>query len=490
MRLSRSVLKDLPTLVCRPAYDPAEVRPAIVHLGLGNFHRAHMARYMHALMEVDEGARAWGIIGAGLRPQDRSMAEALQPQDGLYTLVERDAGFENASVIASLSEVIFAGDSSAALLERATRPSTRIISLTVTENGYHLNRATKRLNLEDPLIAADLRREGSPRTAIGLIVEAMACRRAAAIQACTVLSCDNIQENGAVVKDAVLDFARARDPSLADWIAEQAHFPSTMVDRITPGTRPEDMEMLAERFGLEDAWPVFCEPFTQWIVEDSFSAGRPAWEKVGVQFVPDVRPYEAMKLRLLNASHLAVAGIGRLIGYTYVDEALRDERLARYMAALMDRETGPTLPQIPGIDLTMYKRTLIKRFLNPTVKDTLERINSDASLNMLLDPLRGRLRDGGTIDLLAFGVAAWMRRVAGVDETGRPIKIHHPLAAVLQEHAKIGRGDPRPMLTLRELFGDLGENERLVAALQRWLTILYAEGASIALSTAASELAF
>jgi mannitol 2-dehydrogenase len=253
-------------------------------------------------------------------------------------------------------------------------------------------------------------------------------------RAFTGLSCDNIQHNGQVLKGAVLDFARLREPEpvgegLADWIAREARFPDTMVDRITPATRPGDTAALAVRHGIVDAWPVFAEPFRQWVVADDFADDRPAWERVGVQFVPDVAPYETMKLRLLNASHLAVAGLGRLMGYVFIDETMRDDRIARYMAALMDRETGPTVPSVPGVDLTAYKASLIGRFANPTIKDTVERVNTDAPLNYLIDPIRDRLAAGESIALLALAVAAWIRRMTGVDEAGVPMIIHHPLAS-------------------------------------------------------------
>ena len=228
-----------------------------------------------------------------------------------------------------------------------------------------------------------------------------------------------------------------------------------MVDRITPVTRPEDVSDLAARHGVIDAWPVFSETFRQWVIEDDFADGRPAWEAAGAQFVSDVAPYEAMKLRLLNASHLAVSGLGRLIGYRFVDETMRDERLRRYMQALMDRETGPTLPPVSGVDLDAYKAVLIERFANPTIMDTVERVNTDAPINLLLDPIRDRLAAGARIDLLALALAAWMRRVRGVDEAGAAIEVRHPMADTLREKATLGGGDPRPLLGIQPLFGDL-----------------------------------
>ena len=488
--LSRATLRSLDARIAVPGYDPAAVTAGIVHLGLGGFHRAHMARYTHALMNRSGEALGWGIIGAGLLPSDRRMADALTPQDGLYTLVERQGDDECVGVIGSIGEVIFAGEDSVALLDAIDRPTIRIVSLTVTEHGYCLNRATRRLDPAHPAIAADLAAPTRPHSAIGIIVEAYRRRRAAGAPAFTAMSCDNIQHNGAVLKEAVLDYAALIDTGLAAWIAEEARFPATMVDRITPVTTANDTADLAARYGVADNWPVFAEAFTQWVIEDDFADGRPAWEEVGAQFVVDVAPYEFMKLRLLNASHLAVAGIGRLIGYTYIHETMRDPLLRRYMTALMARETAPTLLPVPGFDLTTYQTTLIERFANPRIADTVERVNTDAALNYLLDPVRDRLALGASIDLLALAVAAWLRRVRGTDEAGAPIDVRHPMAALLREKAIEGGSDPRPLLGVEGLFGDLGRDEVFVAAVGKWLASLYAEGAATTLVLAAKDGGF
>ena len=486
--LNRSNLGQVRPPVRVPAYDPATLTPGIVHLGLGNFHRAHMARYTHELMERRSDLRDWGIIGAGLLPADERMRDSLAPQDGLYTLVERSGTEERVSVIGSVVRVIYAGASSAELLDAISRPEIRIVSLTVTENGYCLNRASKQLDTHHPLIRLDLANPERPRSAVGVLVEAYRRRRDAGQPAFTALSCDNIQHNGNVLRAAVLALAALREPSLASWIERHAAFPNTMVDRITPVTAEADVAELASRYGVVDAWPVFCETFTQWVIEDRFAQGRPAWEEVGAQFVPDVTPYEFMKLRLLNASHLAVAGLGWLAGYTYVHEAMADPLLRRYMAALMDRETGPTLAPVPGIDIAAYKRTLIERFANPAIRDTVERVNTDAPLNVLVDPVRDRLAAGGSVDLLALALAAWMRRMRGVDEAGQPIEIRHPLAHLLAEKAAEGGSDPRPMLGIEQLFGDLGQDQRLVRAVGQWLASLYAVGSRATLQRAMAEL--
>ncbi len=488
--LNRATLALLPKHVAVPRYDPAAVRTGIVHLGLGGFHRAHMARYTHDLMQRDQAALSWGIAGAGLLPADRRMQESLAPQDNLYTLVERDADGAAVSIIGSLSQVVFAGQSTAELLTAIADPAVRIVSLTVTEHGYCLNRATKRLDPEHPLIRRDLMMPHAPASAIGVIVEALRRRRAAGLPPPTLLTCDNIQHNGDVLRDAVLALAGLQDPDLASWIEAEIAFPSTMVDRITPVTAEADIEWLRETVGIDDRWPVFAESFTQWVIEDRFPQGRPAWERVGAQFVTDVAPYEFMKLRLLNGSHLAVSGLGRLMGYATIDEAMADPVMTRYMAALMDRETGPTVPEVPGIDLGAYKAKLIERFANPAIKDTVERVNTDAPINVLLDPIRDRLAAGAPLDLLALALAAWLRRIRGEDEQGQPIQVKHPLAETLRAKAIEGGPDPRPLLAMEGLFGTAGADPRLIEAVGKWLGLLYRDGSRATLDTAAHELGF
>jgi mannitol 2-dehydrogenase len=490
VELSRVNLAHLRPPVRRPGFDPASVTAGIVHLGLGGFHRAHMARYTHDLMERRADMLGWGIIGAGLMPSDRRMRDSLKPQDNLYTLVERDAVQERVGVIASLADVIFVGESSAALMDAIAQPEIRIVSLTVTEHGYCLNRSTKQLDSNHPLIREDLAHPEQPSSAIGIIVEAYRRRRLSGVPPFTALSCDNIQHNGTVLREAVLTLASLRDSKLADWIGENASFPCTMVDRITPVTAEHDIAALAARYGIIDRWPVFAETFTQWVIEDRFPAGRPAWEDVGAQFVADVAPYEFMKLRLLNASHLAVAGLGRLSGYITIDQAMADPLIARYMTALMDRETGPTLPEVPGIDLPRYKATLVERFANPAIRDTVERVNTDAPLNVLVDPIRDRLRAGEKLDLLALALAAWLRRVRGEDERGQPIEVRHPLAEQLRVKAIEGGSDPRPLLGMAQLFGDTGTDPRLVEPAGRWLASLYSNGSRETLALASRLLGF
>jgi fructuronate reductase/mannitol 2-dehydrogenase len=412
------------------------------------------------------------------------MIRSLAPQDGLYALVERSGARENVAIIGSLAGVVDASDSTAAVLAALDDPAIRIVSLTVRENGYCLNPATKRLDADHPLDRADLEQPHRPKSAIGVIVETLRRRHAAGRPPPTLLSCDNIQHNGEVLRGAVTALAALRDEALARWIDVGASFPSTMVDRITPVTANADVAALEERYGITDNWPVFCETFTQWVIEDRFPQGRPAWEKVGARFTGDVAPYEFMKLRLLNASHLAVAGLGQLAGYETIDQSMADRRIAAVMTAMMDRETGPTLKPVPGVDLAVYKRTLVERFANVAIRDTVQRVNTDAPVNVLIDPIRDRLAARASVEFLALALAAWFRRVRGTDGTGRPLHVVHPLADVLESKAAEGGPDPAPLLSVDSLFGELGADRRLVERLSFWLGRLYRDGIEATLDEA------
>lgn len=484
-RLHAAGLKALPSGVNAPVFDVTRVSPGIVHLGFGGFHRAHMARYTHDVMDADSTALDWGIVGVGLRPADRPLIEAVGAQDNLYTLIESDADGARATVIGSIARVIDASAASQVLLDAIDDPAIRIVSLTITEHGYCLDRATRTLDLNHAAILHDRAHPHNPRSAIGVLVEAYARRRAAGAGAFTSLSCDNIRHNGHVLRGAVLALAEDRDAALAEWIEREALFPDSMVDRITPVPTSKQTEDFQRRTGLMDRAPVLAETFRQWVIEDHFVNGRPAWDKAGAQFVKDVAPYELMKLRLLNTSHLVVAGLGQLAGYALVAEAIADPLIRRTMRSLMDRETEPTLAPVPGIDLASYKSELLVRFANPAIRDTVERVNTDAPINLLLDPIRDRLAAGASIDLLALGLAAWLRRVRGEDESGHLRPVHHPLAVQLRECAVAGGSDPRPLLSIRALFGDLGTDAVLIGAVERWLVSLYEVGVRVTLKDAA-----
>lgn len=472
-RLCRATLDHLPDGVAGLTYNPSQITAGIVHLGPGAFHRAHMARYVHALMN-DGQAMDWGIVGAGLTPFDAGVRDALSPQDWLYTLVERDDDEATAQVVGSIVDLV-APEDTEVILDFIDRPGVRIVSLTVSENGYCLDAITRRLDRANPLIVMDLAHPQRPRSVIGLLVEAYRRRRNAGRPAFTALSCDNLPGNGGLLRAAVLEFAGLVDAGLTDWIAEYARFPATMVDRITPVTRPEDVAAMDGTWGLVDAWPIVCEPYSQWVIEDDFADGRPNWEDVGAQFTADVEPFERMKLRLLNASHLALASLGWLRGHRMAAEAMRDPRLARYIRALMEKEIAPTLPADLPADPVAYQDRLVQRFSNRTLRDTVERINTDASINLLLDPIRDRLAAGRPIRRLALAVAAWIRRLALVDDNA--LALRHPLADELRSLAKTGGVDQSELLAMTDVFGDLSTNAAFLDPVTRWLRVLKTTGA-------------
>jgi len=489
-KLSRATLTSLAPNVTRPGYNPSQISSGIVHLGFGGFHRAHMARYTHDLMEQDATHLQWGITGVGLLQGDRKMRDALIPQDSLYTLVERTAETDTATIIGSVSDVIFAEDSQTKLSAALNNPATRIVSLTVTENGYCIDRSTNQLDTSNPAIKHDLENPDSPRSIYGILHRAAQDRMTAKRPGFTALSCDNIQNNGHVLQSAFHTYLDHAAPHLRGWVQDHLTFPGTMVDRITPVTKPADLAMIATTFGIDDAWPVCCEKFRQWVIEDHFIAGRPAWEQVGAQFVADVAPYEFMKLRLLNASHLAVAGLGQLSGYHSMAETMADMKISAYMRALMDRETSQTLPTIPGIDLEGYKTSLIERFSNPKIEDTTQRVNTDAPLATLVDSAVDRLSRNQSIDCLALAIAAWLRRASGYDDNNTPIEVRHPMASILKERATQGGPDPRPLLSITPLFGELGHDPRFVEPVSHWLGKLYALKTQGTLEKARSDLQF
>ncbi len=485
-RLSEAALSSLPPAVAVPRYDRRGVTPGIVHIGVGGFHRAHEAVYLDDLMAQGPG-REWGICGVGLRPADEAMRDALAPQDCLYTVVARSAEGDEARVVGSLGRYLFAPEETEAVLDALAAPETRIVSLTITEGGYNFNEATGGFNADDADVRHDLQNPSQPVSVFGYLAEALDRRRRAGRAPFTTLSCDNVPQNGDMAQKTLLAFAALRDPALRDWIAAGVAFPNSMVDRITPQTIDADRAMVRAEFGIEDAWPVVCEPFRQWIIEDTFSNGRPPLEQAGVQFTSDVHPYEMMKLRLLNAGHSAIGYLGFLAGYPYIHEIMADGLFREYLRRLMDDEVTPLLAPVPGINLAEYKATLLTRFANPTVGDQTARICLDGSSKMpkfLLPSLHEALAAGRPAALLTLALAGWFRYLRGEDEQGRPYVIDDPRAADLQRLARQGEADPRPLLGLTDLFGDLGQSPSLVSELTRLGEQLEADGARRTLAQA------
>jgi len=447
-RLNATTLSMLRHAVARPGYDPAAVRTGIVHLGLGAFHRAHQAVCTQRVLRDDP---RWGIAGVSLR--QASTRDALAPQDGLYTLAVRDGGGEALEVIGALRGLHVAAEDPAGLVALLAAPDIRIVSLTVTEKGYCRDAASGALDPADPAIRRDLEAPGRPGSAPGLIVAALAARRAAGLRPFTVLCCDNLPHNGQAVRRVLADYARLSAPALAGFIENELACPSGMVDRIVPATTVEDRARIGRALGLDDAWPVVTEPFLQWIVEDHFPLGRPAWEAAGVQFVADVAPFERMKLRLLNGSHSSIAYLGQLAGHATVADAMQDGALVAHIERLMGDELAPTLHMPPGTDLAAYQRALLARFRNPALRHATAQIAMDGSQKLpqrLLEAARERLRQGLPVPRIALGVAAWMRFLAGRSDSGAVLTPSDPLAGRL---TALARGAATPAAQVAALLG-------------------------------------
>ena len=477
--LTPDALPALVKTVPVPTYDRTRI-PGMVHIGVGGFHRSHQAAYVDRLLERGQGGE-YGICGIGVLPGDRRMKEVLEAQGGLYTVVVKHPdGTIEARVVGSLLRYLFAPDDPEEVVETLAAPTTRIVSLTITEGGYSIDPTTGAFDPSDRQVRADLQPGAIPTTVFGLVIEALARRREHGTPPFTVMSCDNIQGNGDVARRAFATFARLKDPELGQWVEQAVPFPNSMVDRITPVTSDADRSLVAERFGIADGWPVVCEPWTQWVLEDHFSHGRPPLEDVGVQLVPDVVPYELMKLRLLNASHQALCYLGYLSGHRYVHEACQDPPFVRLLRRYMDEEATPTLSPVPGVDLAAYKQTLVDRFANPHISDALARLCADSSDRIptwLLPVIRHQLSHGGPIDSAALVVASWARYAEGRDEQGRAIDVVDPRAEQTMAAARRQDDDPTAFLEQRDLFGDLADQPRFVDAYVPLLQHLKAHGA-------------
>ncbi|EFG1228786.1 fructuronate reductase [Escherichia albertii] len=474
--------------VARPSWDHSRLESRIVHLGCGAFHRAHQALYTHHLLESTDSD--WGICEVNLMPgNDRVLIENLKKQQLLYTVAEKGAESTELKIIGSMKEALHPEiDGCEGILNAMARPQTAIVSLTVTEKGYCADAASGQLDLNNPLIKHDLENPTTPKSAIGYIVEALRLRREKGLQAFTVMSCDNVRENGHVAKVAVLGLAQARDPQLAAWIEENVTFPCTMVDRIVPAATPETLQEIADQLGVYDPCAIACEPFRQWVIEDNFVNGRPDWDKVGAQFVADVVPFEMMKLRMLNGSHSFLAYLGYLGGYETIADTMTNEDYRKAAFALMMQEQAPTLSMPEGTDLNAYATLLIERFSNPSLRHRTWQIAMDGSQKLpqrLLDPVRLHLKNGGSWRHLALGVAGWMRYTQGVDEQGNAIDVVDPMLAEFQKINAQYQGAERvkALLGLSGIFADdLPQNADFVGAVTTAYQQLSERGARVSVA--------
>jgi len=461
-KLNETVLASLPENVEAPAYDRGLLSPGILHIGVGNFHRAHQAIYLDRLFSLGEG-HDWAIIGAGLKPYDSAMRERLKAQDWLTTVVELDPNGLSARICASMID--FLEIDPAYLVERLSQPDIRIVSLTITEGGYFVDPVTGGFDAAHPDIQADLKTPEAPATVFGVLVSALTRRKETGMVPFTVMSCDNLPENGHVAKQAVVGYARALNDGSADWIEKDVAFPNGMVDCITPATGERERTLVRETFGLEDAAPVVCEPFRQWVLEDNFPSGRPALEKVGVEFVADVAPYELMKLRILNGGHAAIAYPGALLGHHFVHDAMADPLIRAFLKKLEEDEIVPTVPEIAGVSFQNYLATVTDRFSNPAVGDTIPRLCLDGSNRQpkfILPTILDRLNEGLPVTGLALETALWCRYCLEKDEAGKPLTLEDENASILRTWAQSVFNDVGETYELPDLFGDLKTHPRFL----------------------------
>lgn len=479
IELTQDNLPLIAERITTPTYNRKALKSGIVHVGIGGFHRSHQAYYVHQLLQ-NSNELEWGICGVGLRKEDRNINDVLKKQDCLYTLITQHPNGEvNSEVIGSINEFLWATESPEAVIDKMAHPDTKIVSLTITEGGYNFNATTEEFNFENPDIQQELEHPDKPITIFGYLTAALRKRRNDGLQPFTVMSCDNIQHNGDMTRKMLLSFAKRQDKDLAVWMEENVTFPNSMVDRITPVTTAASINYLKETHGVQDEWPVICEPFIQWVVEDKFTQGRPPLEKMGVQFVPDVSPYEKMKIRLLNAGHSLLGITGALHGHPTIDTCMNDPVFATFMRQYMDKEVTPILDPLEGVNIEKYKDSLEERFANTNIKDSVGRICSESSAKLpkfLIPTLNENLATGGSIDYATLLLAAWCYYShIGVSEQGSPLEIIDSSKSALHDAAKETPSDKLAFIRQPEIFGDLINNQRFCEKYAEFVSLIYAE---------------
>ncbi|MBU2916973.1 mannitol dehydrogenase family protein [Psychrosphaera sp. F3M07] len=481
--LNQHNLAYLPADVDVPTYDRSKIKSGIVHIGVGGFHRAHQAAYINELLKTP-GNEQWGICGVGLLEANRGLRDILQKQDNLYTLTVRhpNGKIEN-TVIGSMMEFLFAPENKQAVIDKMAHIDTKIVSLTITEGGYNFHPATGEFDYDNPDIIHDLNNPTQPITAFGYITAALKLRKEQGLPAFTVQSCDNIQHNGHVTRNMLLAFAQKQDLALSQWIEQHVAFPNAMVDRITPISQQSDIDYVTQAYQMSDGWPITCESFTQWVIEDNFSNGRPNWDQFGAQFVSDVTPYEKMKIRLLNAGHSVLGLLGSIHGYQTIDQTVSDPLFAKYLRAFMDLEVTPLLESLPGIDLEEYKDVLLERFSNPNIKDNLARICSETSAKLpkfLISSINENLAQNRDVSLSALVIAAWcLYSDKGLNEQNQALEIHDVMAQELNKQAQQTAVDPLAFINLHSVFGYLAHDREFVTEYKKAIAALYAPNSQI-----------
>ena len=477
MKLSLATLDDLPDRILRPTYDRSALSPGIVHIGLGNFHRAHQAWYLHRLMQQGR-AYDWAIIGAGVRAPDAAMREKLLAQDCLTTLIELSPDGVSAEITGAMIDYVEIAESNGPLIARMSDPAIRIVALTVTEGGYYIDPVSKGFDGSHPDIVHDAANPATPRTAFGAMVAALKQRRDAGTGPFTGQSCDNLQGNGAILRQTVVSLARMSDPSLADWIESNCTFPNSMVDSIAPATGPNELKLVRE-LGIEDNAPVTHENYRQWVIEDDFCAGRPDWDAVGATFTDLVHDYEAMKIRILNAGHQVIANAGEVLSVETISGCMEHPLINALFRKVELEEIAPHVKPVPGMEPADYVDLIATRFSNPRIVDTTRRVSFDGSsrhTGFLLPILRDGLADGTSVEGLTLVEAIWARMCEGTREDGSVIEPNDPFWDDLNKVAKSARTDPQAWLSQRHLYGDLADKGRYADAFERWLRMIWADG--------------
>ena len=477
IRLSDATLNDLPDTIARPTYDRAALTPGIVHIGLGNFHRAHQAWYLHRLFQLGLD-HDWAIIGAGVRPYDAAQRTKLLRQNCLSTLIELDPSGASAEVIGAMIDYVPVEEGNTALIRQMTDPAIRVVALTVTEGGYYIEPATKGFDAAHPDIRHDAANPDRPRTAFGAMVAALKLRRDRGIGPFTGQSCDNLPGNGAVLRQTVVSLARASDPDLAEWIDANCTFPNSMVDCIVPATGTNEFA-LAREFGIDDAVPVTHENFRQWVIEDDFCAGRPDWDRVGATFSDTVHDYEAMKIRILNAGHQIIANPGEILSVETISDCMAQRPIHALFRKVQHEEIIPHVKPVPDVTPAAYLDLITRRFSNPAIVDTTRRVAFEGSSRhpgFVLPILRDGLRTGAPVEGLALVEALWARMCDGTREDGSVVEPNDPFWGTLQAAAKAAREHPRVWLEQRRIYGDLVEAPRFAEAFERWLDRIWSDG--------------
>jgi mannitol 2-dehydrogenase len=465
-QLSLATLSKLK--VPTPKYARADLKGGIIHIGVGNFHRAHLAVYLDALFNLGLD-HDWALIGAGVMDSDQKMKDVLKAQDYLSTVVEQEKDASTARVTGPMVDFISPSDKQA-LISKMADPAIRIVSLTITEGGYMIDPATGKFDPSHPALVKDAKDPAHPSSVFGLILAGLSKRRAAGVPPFTVMSCDNVPHNGVVTRNAVAGLAELFDKDLAKWVRETVAFPNAMVDRITPATTDRERKIASEQFGIEDGWPVFCEQYIQWVIEDNFPLGRPRWEEVGATFVSDVTPYEYMKIRILNGGHAVIAYPGGLLDVHFVHEAMEHPLIKAFLDKVEQDEIIPTVPPVPNTNLQDYYKLIVRRFSNPKIGDTIRRLAFDGSNRQpkfIVPPIADRLKAGKSVAGLALESALWCRKI---------IDPNDPSWDKLRALAQKAKSDPLAWLSMRDVYGDVVDSDVFKKSFSDALTSLWNRG--------------